>query len=259
MAIPLIQAPGLASLPGIAHGFSTRQGGVSGGIYAALNCGVGSADDPGRVQTNRARLADSFSLAPDRLSTVHQVHGNRAVVVEAPFPAHDRPKADAQVTRVPGIALGVGIADCGPVLFADPGAGVVGAAHSGWQGAFSGVLDATVEAMEGLGARRGRIQAVLGPAISVRSYEVGPEFQARFAVADAANERFFRPSARPGHFFFDLPGYILSRLGRLGLGGAVDLGLCTYEDEDRFFSYRRATHRGEPDYGRMLGIIALST
>lgn len=256
MPIPMITAPELA-LPGIAHGFFTRQGGVSTGIYASLNCGIGSADEPDKVRENRSRVAASLGAPAGRLVSLYQVHSAEVLTIEAP-PLGQRPRGDGLVTSRPGIAIAVGIADCGPVLFADPRHRVIGAAHSGWGGAFKGVLEATVAAMERLGAVRQDIVAVLGPAISQASYEVGPEFEARFVEADSANRRFFLPSARPGHFQFDLPGYILARLRRMDLGAAVDLGLCTYENPDRFFSYRRSTHRGEPDYGRMLAGISLS-
>jgi YfiH family protein len=186
----------------------------------------------------------------------YQVHGAEAVVVEAPWRPGEGPKADAVVTRQKGIALGVGTADCGPVLFADGGARVVAAAHAGWKGALGGILDATIATMETLGARRERIVAVLGPMISQANYEVGPEVIERFQAADPNNSRFFRPSEHPGHARFDLPGYIVARLMGAGIA-AADLGLCTYADETRFFSYRRATHRREPDYGRMLSAITL--
>lgn len=255
MAIPMITARKL-DLPGIAHGFFTRKGGVSTGLYASLNCGVGSADDPQHVRENRSRVAGNLGVPADRLVSLYQIHSADVLTVDAPS-AGQRPKGDGMVTDRPGIALAVGMADCGPVLFADPRRGVIGAAHAGWGGAFKGVLEATVAAMERLGAVRRDIVAVLGPTISQPSYEVGPEFETRFAAADPANRRFFVPSARADHFQFDLPAYILSRLARMELGAAVDLGLCTYRDPERFFSFRRSTHRGESDYGRMLAGISL--
>jgi polyphenol oxidase len=252
-----LAAPQLATLPGIRHAFFTRRGGVSEGIYASLNIGIGSADDRARVLENRARAAAHLGLAPERLATPYQIHSAEAAIVTEPWPVGQGPKLDALATSRPGIAIGVGTADCAPVLFADAEARVVGAAHAGWKGALSGVLEAAVEAMERLGAHRERIIATVGPTISQAAYEVGPEFVSRFGSDDSANARFFEPSPRLGHALFDLTGYILARLEALGVGHAVDLGLCTYADEHRFFSYRRATHRGEPDYGRLLAAIAL--
>jgi YfiH family protein len=254
----LIEAPELAAHPGIRHAFFTRQGGVSGGIYATLNGGVGSADDPGAVAENRARMAGALGVAPDYLLSLYQIHSPEVVTVEAPWRPEERPRADAMVTRRPGFALAVASADCGPVLFADPNAGVIGAAHSGWKGAFTGVLEATIAGMEALGADRRRVVAVLGPTIGPTAYEVGPEFVARFAEQDSRFGRFFRPSERPDHAYFDLPAFILHRLGAAGIGQAASLGLCTYSDEARFFSYRRTTHRGEADYGRLISGISLA-
>jgi YfiH family protein len=245
-------------LPGIRHGFYTRQGGVSDGIYASLNCGVGSSDARERILENRARVARDLGVAHDQLATPYQVHSPDVVVVDEVWPVGDGPKADAVVTARPGIAVGVGTADCGPLLFADSEARVVGAAHAGWRGAFTGVLEATLAAMEGLGADRGRITVVLGPTISAAAYEVGPEFVARFAEADASNERFFAPSKREGHRQFDLPAYLGHRAAIAGVGRFIDLGLCTYADPERFYSYRRMTHQGEADYGRLLHAIALA-
>jgi YfiH family protein len=253
----LIEAPDLASLPGIRHAFFTRQGGVSQGIYASLNGGVGSADDPAAVAENRSRMASALGVRPNRLLSLYQIHSAEIVTVEAPWQAEERPRADGLVTRTPGIALAAASADCGPVLFADARAGVVGAAHAGWKGAFTGVLEATIARMEELGAARRDVVAVLGPTIGRDAYEVGPEFVDRFIERDARYDRFFRPSSRGGHALFDLPAFILHRLEAAGVGAAVSLGLCTYSDETRFFSYRRATHRGEPDYGRLLSAIAL--
>lgn len=247
----------LSDLPGIRHGFYTRQGGVSEGIYASLNCGIGSEDDRDHVLANRARVAIDLGVAPDQLATPFQVHSPDAVIVDTVWESGKGPKADAVVTNRPGVAVAVGTADCGPVLFADGEAGVVGAAHSGWKGAFTGILESTIAAMERLGAKRERIVAVLGPTISAASYEVGAEFHARFADAAADNGRFFTPSSRADHFQFDLPAYIGDRLGRAGIGRFEDLGLCTYADPDRFYSYRRMTHQGEADYGRLIHAIAL--
>ncbi|MCX5517155.1 peptidoglycan editing factor PgeF [Kaistia defluvii] len=253
-----ITADALSALPGIRHGFFTRQDGVSEGIYASLNCGVGSADERAHVLENRARVAADLGVAADRLATPYQVHSPDVVTVDMVWPAGEGPKADAVVTNRPGIAIGVGTADCGPVLFADGEAGVVGAAHAGWKGAFTGVLEATVAAMESLGARRERIVAVLGPTISQSAYEVGPEFRARFLESDEAHDAFFTPSGRAGHHQFDLPAFIGMRLRAAGLGTVNDLALCTYADPARFFSYRRTTHAGEPDYGRLLHAITIA-
>jgi YfiH family protein len=252
-----VEAPELA-LAGVAHAFFTRQGGVSTGIYGGLNTGTGSGDSWTAVLENRARTARWLGVTADRLVTPHQVHGTDAVVVEEAWAPGMGPKADAVITRRPGLAVGVGSADCGPVLFADPQARVVAAAHAGWKGALSGILEATVAGMERLGAERGRIVAVLGPTISVRAYEVGPEFVARFMATDPEYEQFFRASDRPGHSFFDLPAFIVARLNSAGVEQAHSVGLCTYGDDARFFSYRRATHRGEPDYGRLLSAICLT-
>lgn len=250
-----LHSPALDGLPGISHGFFGRAGGVSQGIYAGLNCGQGSDDRPADVIENRARVARAVGVAPDRLVSVHQVHGREAVTVTAPWT--ERPKADAMVTAVPGLALGVLAADCTPVLFADPQARVIGAAHAGWRGALAGVTDATVAAMEALGARRDRIRAAIGPTIRGQSYEVGAEFPAPFLADDAGNIRFFCPAARPGHHMFNLPGYLAARLAGLGLAAVDDLEQDTLTQPDRFFSYRRTTLAGEPDYGRQLSAIAL--
>jgi polyphenol oxidase len=255
-AVAPVEAAALV-LPGIAHGFFTREGGVSEGIYAGLNTGIGSSDIREAVLENRTRAARFLRIASENLATPYQVHGTTAVIVTEPWGPGLGPKADAVVTNQPGIAVGVGAADCGPVLFADATAGIIAAAHAGWKGAFTGVLESTIATMESLGAARKNIVAVLGPTISARAYEVGPEFVARFAEQSTDNARYFRPSNRAGHSFFDLPGYIVARLGHAGIGGAHDVGLCTYSDAARFFSYRRATHRGEPDYGRNLSAIAL--
>ena len=254
----MLQAKSLASLPTIRHAFFTREGGVSEGVYASLNGGIGSHDRPANVVENRARMAKALGIAPDRLLALYQVHAPDVVAVEKPWSATERPRADAMVTRVPGLALGVGTADCGPVLFADDEARVIGAAHAGWKGALTGVLEATVAAMESLGAKRARIATAIGPMIRQPNYEVGPEFIARFEAADAANARFFKVAGRDTHGLFDLPGFIRVRLERAGVGEIEDLGLCTYADPARFFSYRRTAHRGEPDYGRHVNAIVLT-
>ncbi len=252
-----IEAPELSSHSGIRHAFFTRQGGVSEGLYASLNGGLGSGDDPARVRENRRRMTAQLALPAENLVSLYQVHSAEALVVEAPFA--ERPRADAMATRVPGLALGILTADCGPILFADPVNRVVGAAHAGWKGALTGVIEATLAAMEGLGAARTGIVAVLGPTIGAQAYEVGPEFRERFEAADPDNARYFAASPeRASHSLFDLPAYIVARLERAGIGEVANLGLCTYADPDRFFSYRRTTHRGEADYGRLVSAIAVT-
>ncbi|WP_246661957.1 peptidoglycan editing factor PgeF [Prosthecodimorpha hirschii] len=253
----MIRAPALDALPGIAHGYFTRQGGVSTGLYGSLNIGLGSADDRESVLENRGRVADRLGVARDRLAMPYQIHSPDVIVVEESWGPGQGPKADAVVTARPGVAVGVSTADCGPILFADAEARVVGAAHAGWKGAFGGVLEATLDAMQGLGARRDRIVAVLGPTISAAAYEVGPEFVARFVAADPDNARHFAPSEKPDHAMFDLPAYIVQRLRSAGVAHAENLDLCTYADEARFYSYRRMTHRGEPDYGRLVSAITI--
>ena len=246
----------LAAVPGLRHAFFTREGGVSGGIYAALNGGVGSSDDPDHVAENRRRMAEHVGVAPEQFLTLYQIHSPDVLVAEGPWPAGPRPKGDALVTNTPGIALGVSTADCGPVLFVDPEARVIGGAHAGWKGALTGVLESTIAAMERLGASRSGIIAAIGPLIRQESYEVGNEFVARFIEADADNAMFFMPSVREGHAMFDLAGFIRMRLETAGILMIDDLGLDTYVDE-RFFSYRRSVHRKEPDYGRHIHAIAL--
>jgi purine-nucleoside/S-methyl-5'-thioadenosine phosphorylase / adenosine deaminase len=254
----MIQAPVLDALGGIRHAFFTRDGGVSGGIYQSLNGGLGSRDTPANVQENRSRMAAALGAAPAQLVTAYQIHSPDVMVAEHAWTREAAPRADAVVTKVPGLAVGVTTADCGPVLLADGEARVVGAAHAGWKGALTGVLEATIAAMERLGASRARMVAALGPMIRQPSYEVGPEFVARFAAADPDNARFFDPAPRAGHAMFDLGGYIAARLRRAGVAAVEDLALCTYTDADRFFSYRRATHRAEPDYGRHVNAIVLA-
>jgi polyphenol oxidase len=246
------------TLTGIRHAFFTRSGGVSGGLYASLNGGTGSKDDAAHVAENRARMAAALAVEPHRFLTVYQVHSPEVVVAETPWAADARPYADAIVTRMRALAIGVTTADCGPILFADPKAHVIGAAHAGWRGALSGVIEATVAAMERLGAGRGEIRAAIGPMIRQRNYEVGADLIERFAAEDRTSSRFFAPATRDGHALFDLSGYIAARLARAGIGHIEDLGLCTYADPDRFFSYRRTTHRAEPDYGRHVNAIVLS-
>ena len=252
----MIHAPSL-SFPSIRHAFFTREGGVSQGIYESLNGGIGSNDAPDRVRENRARMAAALGVAPTHLVSCYQIHSPNVVVAAQPWTRENTPRADAIVTRVPGLAVGVGTADCGPVLFADGEAGIVGAAHAGWKGALTGVLEATIAAMEKLGAQRKRISAAIGPLIRQPNYEVGAEFVDRFTTVDATNARFFAPAARETHAMFDLPGYIKSRLEHADIQGVEDLGLCTYAEPARFFSYRRTTHLAEPDYGRHVNAIAL--
>jgi YfiH family protein len=252
----MIEASTLA-LDGIRHGFFTREGGVSGGLYKSLNGGVGSDDNAADVAENRARMAAAVGVEPSRFMTLYQIHSPQVVVAETPWTPETRPRADAIVTRMRALAIGVASADCGPVLLADPKARVIGAAHAGWRGALSGVVEATLEAMERLGAARGEIRAVLGPMIRQPNYEVGPDLIARFGAEDPVSNRFFAPASRGGHALFDLAGYIGSRLTRAGIRHVEDLGLCTYADPERFFSFRRTTHRDEADYGRHVNAIAL--
>jgi polyphenol oxidase len=245
-------------LPGLAHGFFTRLGGVSRGVYASLNVGVGSRDAPEAVTENRARGAAALGVKPERLAVPFQIHSPDAVAISDPWPPGARPRCDALVTATPGLALGVTGADCGMILFADQRARVIGAAHAGWKGALAGVVEATVAAMERLGARRDDVVAALGPCIGPGSYEVGPEFVAAFAEAGDDTTRRFTPSRRTGHSMFNLNGYIADRAARAGVGRFEDLRLDTYADERRFFSYRRATHRKDPDYGRLMSVIVLN-
>jgi polyphenol oxidase len=248
----------ILALDGIRHGFFTRAGGVSGGLYASLNGGVGSNDNTAHVTENRARMAAAVGVEPHRFLTCYQIHSPQVVVAEAPWTAEARPRADAIVTRMRSLAIGISTADCGPVLLADPDARVIGAAHAGWRGALGGVVEAAIEAMERLGAARRHIRAALGPMIRQPNYEVGPDLIARFAAEDPASHRFFAPAPRDGHAQFDLPGYIGARLARAGIQQIEDVGLCTYADTERFFSFRRTTHRAEADYGRHVNAIALT-
>ena len=252
-----VEATSLA-LTGIRHGFFTRAGGVSSGLYASLNGGVGSQDDAGKVLENRARMAAALGVEPRRLLTAYQTHSPNVVVAEAPWTTENRPQADAIVTRMRALAIGVTTADCGPVLFAEPRAGVIGAAHAGWRGALTGVIEATIAAMERLGAAQRQIRAAIGPMIRQGNYEVGPDLVERFRADDPASSRFFGPAKRDGHAMFNLAGYIAARLKRAGITEVEDVGLCTYADPEQFFSYRRTTHRAEADYGRHVNAIALT-
>lgn len=243
------------ALEGVAHGFLGRRGGVSEGVCAGLNVGLGSLDDRGSIVENRRRAV--AAVAPEaKLVTLHQVHSPDAIHVTAPFADDGRPKADAMVADRPGLVLGILTADCAPVLLADREAGVVAAAHAGWKGALGGVVEATVAEMERRGASRARIAAAVGPCIARRSYEVDEDFLRRFAEADPGHERFFT-LGREGHHQFDLEGLVLSRLAASGLTRIEALGEDTYSQPERFFSYRRATHKGEADYGRQIALIAL--
>jgi YfiH family protein len=252
MSVEVIRA---AALDGIPHGFLGRRGGVSTGVCAGLNVGLGSSDDRAAILENR-RLAVAAVAPGAQLVTVHQVHSADALYADAPWPDDARPKADALVTDRPGLLLGVLTADCTPVLLADREAGVIGAAHAGWKGAFAGVIEATVAAMEKRGARRERIAAAIGPVIARKSYEVDEAFYRHFLEAEPANDPYFSPG-REGHHQFDIEAYVLARLAAAGVTRAEALGLDTYADPDRFYSYRRATHRGEADYGRQISLIAL--
>lgn len=253
----ILRSAALAELPGIRHAFFTRVGGVSRDIYASLNGGLGSGDAAAKVAENRARIAAALGVAPTHLLTAHQVHSPDAVIVTRPWSIAERPRVDAIVTATPGLAVGASTADCGPILMADARARVVGATHAGWKGALTGVIEATIAAMETLGATRERIVAAMGPMIRQPSYEVGSEFVDRFTAEREDNAGFFRPSAREGHAMFDLAGYIRARLDRAGIARIDDIGECTYADEARFYSYRRSVHRAEPDYGRHIHAITI--
>jgi YfiH family protein len=257
-SLDIVQAPNLAGQAGIAHGFFTRRGGVSEGIYAGLNCGMGSKDAPEAVQENKRRAMAAMGLGADALALVHQVHSPDVWTATAPRERPAMEKADALVSRRSGLALGILTADCAPVLFADGAAGVVAAAHAGWRGAMSGVLENTVARMEAEGARRADIHAALGPCIRQESYEVGQDMKDAFAERHGDHDRYFAGGDRPGHYQFDLAGFIMDRLAALNLASTHDVGLDTYVDADRFYSYRRATHQGEPDYGRELAVVALA-
>jgi purine-nucleoside/S-methyl-5'-thioadenosine phosphorylase / adenosine deaminase len=251
----ILTADNLAQ-PNLAHAFFGRPGGVSTGVYAGLNCGPGSGDERDKVLENRRRAMEALGGA--RLATLYQVHSAKAVTVTAAWEIGASPHADAMATNVPGIALGILTADCAPVLLADAKAGVIGAAHAGWKGAIGGVTDSAIAEMEKLGAGRSRIMAAIGPCIAQVSYEVDATFRQRFATDDAANDAFFTGSDRPGFHRFDLEAYVAMRLARAGVTNVVRLSADTYAHEERFYSYRRATHRGEADYGRDLSAITLT-
>lgn len=251
----VLSAPNLAQ-SGIAHGFFGRKGGVSTGIFASLNCGPGSGDDRQSVTENRA-LVEKHLATGAKLLTLYQIHSPNAVIAREPWEMGAGPQADAMVTNMPGLALGILTADCAPVLLADAEAKVVGAAHAGWKGALGGVVEAAVAAMEQIGARRESITAAVGPRISQANYEVGPEFRPRFVDTDSSNARFFTASDRPDHWRFDLEGYVVHRLKAAGVASVHAMSACTYAQEADFFSYRRATHRGEKDCGRQVSAILL--
>lgn len=253
--VPVLTSSLLAQAAGVRHGFFTRNGGVSGGLYASLNLGRGSADDPSSVETNRKRAAAAFGVSSDRLLTAYQTHSAIAHVVEAPW--DKAPEGDAIVTRTPGLVLGALSADCAPVLMADARARVIACAHAGWKGALGGVVEAAVAAMIGLGARPARIIAAVGPCIAPASYEVGLEFLERFETAQPGSATFFGPGASPEKRRFDLPGFVLARLRAAGVGASVWIGRDTFAEEAEFFSNRRAVKQGETDYGRLLSAIML--
>jgi YfiH family protein len=253
-----IEAASLARLPGIRHGFFTREGGVSEGLYAALNCGPGSGDAAVNVAENRRRVVRHLGGRYDDVVTVYQVHSGDAVAVDAPIAAGNRPKADGLVTRTPGLAIGILTADCTPVLFADPDAKVVGAAHAGWRGAKDGVIEATISAMEQLGAQRQTIIAAIGPTINQTAYEVGPEFEEQFLAGCPNNGRFFRRDSADARAHFDLPAYVEARLAEARIGEIERQTLCTYGNESLFFSFRRSQHRSEGDYGRQIAAIVVT-
>lgn len=253
-----IQAQCLSELPGIRHGFFTRAGGVSEGLYAGLNCGPGSSDVAARVAENRARVAAHLGARHRDVVTLYQVHGKDACTISAPVVGDGRPKADAVVTSTSGLAVGVLTADCAPVLFADAEAGIVAAAHAGWRGAVAGILEATIAEMERQGASRARIRAAIGPSINQDSYEVGPEFEAELIKSCPNNTRFFTRDSAGGRARFDLPGYVESRLCAAGVEAVERQTLCTYANESLFFSFRRSQHRKEADYGRQISAIVVA-
>jgi len=253
-----VQAASLAAIAGVRHGFFTRQGGISSGIYASLNCGPGSRDDPANVAENRARVAEVLGTGPAQLITAFQKHSAVAVMADKPWKDGKAPEADAIVTNKPGLAIGVLTADCAPVLLCDGEAGVIGAAHAGWRGALAGIVEATVKAMTKLGAKPERITAAIGPAISQEAYEVGADFMQQFLAEAPDSAGFFTTDEGTGEPHFDLPAYVAERLARAGVGNVIDLGLCTYCEETRLFSYRRSQHHGEEDYGRQISAILLA-
>lgn len=254
----MVEAQALSGISDIRHGFFDRQGGASKGLFASLNCGLGSGDNRETVLENRAEVASRLNLAQDQLLMVHQHHSPEIITVTDPWDMAEAPKADGMVTNQANIGLGILTADCAPVLFADPSANIIGAAHAGWRGALSGVTDNIIAAMEKLGAKRSAIIAVIGPTISRTAYEVGPEFIQTFLSQDKGHQQFFTPSTRDQHFMFDLPEYLLQRLQRAHIAAASWVDICTYKQENRFFSYRRCTHNQETDYGRQISVITMN-
>lgn len=253
----MIESKAISGLGSIRHGFFTREGGTSTDLYESLNCGYGSNDDPVRVSDNRQQVAAQLGTPPTNLVTAHQAHTGTPVMVTEPWAPDDAPVADGLVTREPGIALGILTADCVPVLFAEPYARIIGAAHAGWRGAVAGIVEATIAGMEILGADRQHISAAIGPSISQPCYEVGSDLHTQITEADDSDRAFFMPGERDDHWMFDLPGYVAERLSRANIALFERLTPCTYSDEVRFFSYRRATHRGEADYGRQISAIVM--
>lgn len=253
-----VEASCLSSMTGIRYGFFTRRGGVSDGIYASLNCGFGSDDDQTRVAENRSRVAAALGFAETAVSTPYQTHGAVALTISQPLDRENLPKADALVSSTPGVVIGVLTADCCPVLFADAEAGIVAAAHAGWRGAVGGILEATVDEMVRQGARKSAIRAAPGPCINQPSYEVGPDFRAAIIAADADSAAFLGQPEGADKELFDLPGYVGHRLSKLAVGGICSAAVCTYENESEFFSFRRTTHRQEPDYGRQISAIVVA-
>lgn len=255
--VPLIEAPALASIKYVRHGFFTREGGVSSGLYQSLNCGYGSDDEAANVTENRRRVRDALDVTAESLITPYQVHGTHVVVVTQPWSHDAAPKADGLATGVPGIALGILTADCAPILFADRDAGVIGACHAGWRGTLDGIVEATLAAMDGLGAQRANIRAAIGPCIAQNSYQVGPEFRDRFRAADDGNDKFFKADDECC-YRFDLAGFVLERLNRAGIADSSWIGLDTCTEDKRLFSFRRSTQKGEADFGRGLSVITLA-
>ncbi|WP_068315732.1 peptidoglycan editing factor PgeF [Polycladidibacter hongkongensis] len=261
MQLNAVQANALSQISGLTHGFFGREGGGSTGLYNSLNVGKGSQDDRDSIRRNRERIANALQVAPANLATVYQVHSADVVTLHAPFPAETTaqpPRADAIVTATKGLAIGILTADCGPVLFADPDKKIIAAAHAGWRGAKAGVLENTIDAMCKLGAERANIIAAIGPMISQDNYEVGPEFHAAFTEERREDVVFFKRANKPEHFNFDLPSYIVKRLKGTKIGHIENQTRCTYAQESQYFSYRRATHAQQPDYGRQISAIAIN-